>query len=525
MNPEEMTARLVAIVESSDDAIISKSLDGTIQSWNRAAERIFGYTAAEAIGQKVMLIIPVERRSEEIQILARIRSGQKVDHFETIRQAKDGRLLNISLTVSPIKDATGRIIGASKVARDVTERVLLEQERRQRAKQLEAEIAVRRSIEAELNEKVTALAEADQRKNEFLAMLGHELRNPLFAVANAVTTAYFDEGHRPRALEIARRQTAQLTRLVDDLLDVARIVQRRIALRREVVSVAKLIDRALEETRAAADTFKLRVSIPPECRHLKVDGDPARLQQALGNLIHNAIKFSRPGGSIEVELSRRGAEAVVRVRDWGIGIAPQMLPRVFDLFEQAEVSVSRERGGLGIGLTLVKQLVLMHGGTVQARSEGLGKGSEFEIGLPIVNSDETLRSLASRTNRIMRRVLIVEDNPDVADSLAMLLDHMGHRAKIVGDGFAALEAVGAETFDTVLVDIGLPGIDGYEVARRMRMLPNFKVRKLIALTGYGQDDARTRALAAGFDQHMVKPLDVEELENILNEAAPAHAEI
>ena len=524
MNPEEMMALLAAIVESSDDAIVGKNLDGTIQSWNRAAEKMFGYTAAEAIGQNITMIIPIERRSEEVDIIAKIRRGQKVDHFETIRQAKDGHFLNISLTVSPIKDASGRIIGASKVARDVTERTLLEQDRQEKARLLESEIAMRRAIEEELNRKVTALAEADQRKNEFLAMLGHELRNPLSAVANAITTAYFDEAHRPRALDIARRQTAQLTRLVDDLLDVARIVQRRIALRREVVNLAKLIDRALEETRSMTETNQVRVTVPPDSRTLKVQGDPARLQQVLSNLLHNAIKFSRPGGNIEVELTRRDAEAVVRVRDWGIGIAPEMLSRVFDLFEQGDVSISRERGGLGIGLTLVKQLITMHGGSVEVRSEGLGKGSEFQITLPIVDSDEPHeadRRLDKSHNAI---VLIVEDNPDVADSLAMLLDHMGHQAKIVSNGFAALEAVGAETFDAVLVDIGLPGIDGYEVARRMRRLPNFSAKNLIALTGYGQDDARQRALAAGFDLHMIKPINIEQLESILQQAPSANAE-
>jgi len=519
MNTDEMKALLAAIVESSDDAIIGKNLDGIIQSWNRAAEKMFGYTAAEAVGQKILLIIPSDRRSEEDHIISRIRSGQKVDHFETVRQAKDGRLLNISLTISPIKDASGRIVGASKVARDVTERTLLEADRQHKAKLLESEIAVRRSIEEELNQKVAALAEADQRKNEFLAMLGHELRNPLSAVASAITTAYFDDGHRPRALDIARRQTAQLTRLVDDLLDVARIVQRRIALRREVVNLARLIDRALEETRSMADAHQLRVSIPPENRTLRVEGDSARLQQVFGNLIHNAIKFSQPDGSVEIELLRRGDEALVRVRDWGIGIAPKMLSRVFDLFEQGDVSISRERGGLGIGLTLVKQIVMMHGGRVEARSEGLGKGSEFEIALPIVNSDETGETDRKLDKSHHAHVLIVEDNRDVADSLAMLLDYMGHRAKITENGFAALEAVGVETFDAVLVDIGLPGIDGYEVARRMRMLPNFTATRLIALTGYGQDDARKRALAAGFDLHMVKPINIDQLETILKQAS------
>lgn len=514
-----MTALLAAIVESSDDAIISKSLDGTIRSWNRAAEKMFGYTPDEAIGQKITLIIPLERRSEEDHILSRIRSGNKVDHFETVRQAKDGRLLDISVTVSPIKDANGRIIGASKVARDITERIVAERNLQEKARQLELEISIRRTTEAELNKKVVALADADRRKNEFLAMLGHELRNPLSAVSNAIAAANLDPSNRERALEIARRQTAQVTRLVDDLLDVARITQRRIVLRKKLVNIVDLIDRALEETRATVNAHEIVLSIAPESRSIKVDADPTRLQQILSNLIHNAIKFSQRDGRVEIELFRRGDDAVVRVRDWGIGIAPENLSGIFDLFVQGDVSISRERGGLGIGLTLVKQLVTMHGGRVEARSEGRNKGSEFEIALPIVNSGETPGDDRPPEKFPHARVLIVEDNRDAAESLAMLLDHLGHQVTIAGDGMAALDAVATQTFDAVLVDIGLPGIDGYEVARRMRMLPNFNAKCLIALTGYGQDEARQQALAAGFDQHIIKPINVDHLQSILSEAS------
>jgi signal transduction histidine kinase/ActR/RegA family two-component response regulator len=394
----------------------------------------------------------------------------------------------------------------------------------QKAQILESEVAMRKQVEADLRGKVTELADADRRKNEFLAMLGHELRNPLSAVLNAITAADLDESRRDRAIDIARRQTAQLARLVDDLLDVARITQGRIALRKKTVGAVDIAEQAVEQNRGAAEARRQRLVIiaPPESRAIRVDVDPARMQQVISNLIQNASKFTPARGRIEVTVRRQGADVAIRVRDTGIGIAPEMLPRVFDLFAQGDVAMDRSQGGLGIGLTLVKQLVTMHGGRVEARSEGLGAGSEFEISLPIMgNSVKDTPLENAPTGRGSSRVLIVEDNADAAESLQMLLELLGHQVRVAHDGFVALDILAENTFEAVLVDIGLPAMDGYTLARHIRALPATEKIRLVALTGYGQDEDRRRALAAGFDHHIVKPVDIDRLQALLAEAPTA----
>jgi signal transduction histidine kinase/ActR/RegA family two-component response regulator len=389
---------------------------------------------------------------------------------------------------------------------------------------LESEMAVRKTVENELRNKISELAEADRRKNEFLAMLGHELRNPLSAVLNAITAADLDQSHRDRAIDIARRQTGQLARLVDDLLDVARITQGRIALRKEPVSVMTIVESALEETRANAEARQQRLIViaPPDTRALYIEVDPARMQQCIGNLLQNASKFTPARGRIEVSIIRNGPEVAIRVRDTGIGMAPELLAGVFDLFVQGDVAMDRAQGGLGIGLTLVKQLVTMHGGNVQARSDGLGKGSEFVILLPILHDGARDASPESALPvQGSSRVLIVEDNGDAAESLRMLLELLGHQVRVAQDGFVALDILSVESFDVILVDIGLPGMDGYALANHIRALPKSKMTRLVALTGYGQDEDRRRALAAGFDQHLVKPIDIDRLQALLAERAPS----
>jgi PAS domain S-box-containing protein len=490
-------ARLAAIVECSDDAIVSKSLDGIVTSWNPAAERMFGWTSAETVGRHITLIIPRDRRAEEDDTLARIRRGETLDHFETIRITKDGRLLNISLTVSPIRDSEGRIVGASKIARDVTEK---------------------KRLEAELAEKLLQLADGDRRKDEFLAMLGHELRNPLSAVRNAIVTARLDPSRRDRALDIAYRQTDQLARLVDDLLDVARINHGRMALRMEKVRLASTVERAVETTRdlVEARAHVLTLALPDESLH--VDGDPNRLEQVVVNLITNAAKYTEPGGRIEVMVQREGERAVLRVRDNGVGIAPEMLPRVFDLFAQAHRGPARVEGGLGIGLTVVQRLVELHGGRVEVASEGLGRGSEFRVSLPclpVAEGRAVPASAAVEPHGGPVRVLVVDDNADVAEGLMMLLELLGQRVRVAHDGMAALEAVRVNPPDLMLVDIGLPGMDGYELARCIRQDSRFKGIMLVALTGYGRDEDKRKATEAGFDDHLVKPLTVETFQKLL----------
>jgi PAS domain S-box-containing protein len=490
-------ARLAAIVENSDDAIVSKSLDGIITSWNPAAERMFGWTSAEVLGRHITLIIPRDRRAEEDEALSRIRRGEMLDHFDTVRITKDGRFLNISLTISPIRDSEGRIVGASKIARDVTEK---------------------KRLEAELSEKLLELADGDRRKDEFLAMLGHELRNPLSAVRNAVVTARLDPSRRDRALDIAYRQTDQLARLVDDLLDVARITRGRMTLRMETVRLAGVVERAVETTRdlVEARAHLLTLALPDESLH--VNGDPSRLEQVVVNLITNAAKYTEPGGRIEVMAQREGEQAVLRVRDNGVGIAPEMLPRVFDLFAQAHRGPARVEGGLGIGLTVVQRLVELHGGRAEVTSEGLGRGSEFRLSfpcVPVADANAVPARSAGEGPGGPVRVLVVDDNADVAEGLMMLLELLGHRVRVAHDGMAALEAVRVNVPDLMLVDIGLPGMDGYELARNVRRDSRLKGVVLVALTGYGRDEDKRKAIEAGFDDHLVKPLTVETFQKLL----------
>jgi PAS domain S-box-containing protein len=499
---EETRARLAAIVESSDDAIVGKTLEGVITSWNRGAERIFGYTAEEMIGQSILRLTPPERRNDVATILETIARGDRVEHFETERVRKDGTRIQVSLSVSPIRDADGRIIGASKIARDVSDRKRADAER-------EHLLALAQHARAEAES-------ASRAKDEFLAMLGHELRNPLSAVRNAIVAARLDERRREPALEIARRQADQLARLVDDLLDVARITQGRIRLRKEPVYLAEIVARAVEVTRALVEDRGHRLSVSLASEDIRVDGDATRLEQVVVNLLNNAAKYTTRAGRIEVVVERQGDVAVLRVRDDGVGIGREMLGRVFDLFAQAEGALDRAQGGLGIGLTVVRRLVELHGGRVEALSDGPGKGAEFVVRLPAlpVASEErrALRRLGDGATDVRVRVLIVEDNPDAADSLMMLLDLLGHDVRVVHDGLSALEAVTTKTPDVMLVDIGLPGIDGYELARRIRQRPDLAHVVLVALTGYGSEDDRQRAVEAGFDHHLVKPIDVDALQ-------------
>jgi CheY-like chemotaxis protein len=342
-------------------------------------------------------------------------------------------------------------------------------------------------------------------------------------VRHALAAASRDESLRPRALAIAERQSEQLTRLIDDLLDVARITHGRIPLRKQPIELTSVIERALEATRGLVEGRAQGIEVSTPTDAIGVMADPARLEQVIVNLLVNAVKYSPPDGRIALEAEREGHEAVVRVRDSGIGIAADMLPRIFDLFAQADRSLNRAQSGLGLGLTLVKRIMELHGGRVEVRSAGLGCGSEFCIRLPVLAACAAPkeRRPASERARVPLRMLVVEDNPDAAESLLMLLELKGHRVTTAPDGMAALAAMRAQRPDVLLVDIGLPGIDGYEVARRIRRDPQLGQPLLVALTGYGLDEDRQRALAAGFDQLLVKPVDLGLLEAVLARAAPS----
>jgi PAS domain S-box-containing protein len=362
-------------------------------------------------------------------------------------------------------------------------------------------------------------AEATSRaKDEFLAMLGHELRNPLSAVRNAIVAARLDPSRRDRALDVARRGADRLGQLVDDLLDVARVTQGRITLRRQRLSFAGVVERALEATRSLLEERAVATMLAIADSGVEVDGDTTRLEQVVVNLVSNAAKFSDPGGAIAVAVTPERGDVVLRVADRGVGIAPEMLPRVFDLFAQADRSLDRPQGGLGIGLTVVKRLVELHGGSVEARSDGIGRGAEFVVRLPaLVAPPETTAPAADAASSVRpcARIVLVDDNADVAESLSMLLELLGHRVRVAVDGPSALELARTAVPDVMLIDIGLPGMDGYEVARRVRRDPALGGVALIALTGYGRDEDRERARDAGFDHHLVKPVDPHLLEGLV----------
>jgi PAS domain S-box-containing protein len=370
-------ALLAAIVESSDDAIVSKTLEGRILSWNPGAQRIFGYRAEEVIGKSITLIIPPELQAEEARILAEVRSGRRVDHFDTIRVTKDGRRIPISLTVSPVRDSTGVIVAASKVARDISER-----------KQAED---IQRRSEA-------ALREADRRKDEFLACLAHELRNPLapihYALASLKSPRTTPE-QRKRAEEIVDRQLSLMSRLLDDLLDFTRISHHTLELKKVSTELSTIIATATDTARPFLEAKEHKLSIDLPNPGLRLCADPIRLGQVFSNLLINAAKYTDPGGHIRLRAAQEGDEVIVVITDNGIGIEPDMLPRVFDLFAQAEAARERAQGGLGVGLALVHGLVTLHGGRVEARSDGRGCGSEFLVRLPIDSHGDVIEGIRS----------------------------------------------------------------------------------------------------------------------------------
>jgi PAS domain S-box-containing protein len=662
----EDQARLAAIVESSHDAIVSKTLDSIVRSWNRGAEEVFGYSAAEMLGQPITRLIPSERQDEEQMILERIRRGERVDHYETVRVTKDGRRIDVSLTVSPVRDAAGRIIGASKIARDITARrraeetarflgeasaalvsltdpdsmlqqvaslavprfadwsaadvlepdgslrraavahddprkvrlvralaepgppnagdrrgprhvvrtgeaewvasvgdaLLAELARGEERRRLLREVGLRSYLSVPLRsrsrvlgaltfvlagsgraygagdvhaaedvasravlamENATLLAtlrEDDRRKDEFLAMLAHELRNPLAPIRNAAQILRAKGAATPEvawAADVIDRQVKQMSRLVDDLLDVSRITRGRIELRKERVELAAVLRSAVEATRPVIEKWQheLTMAIPPE--PIRLEADPTRLAQVFSNVLTNAAKYTDHGGHIRVAVEPEGEEVVVRVRDDGIGIPKEALPRVFDLFTQLPGAMGRSEGGLGIGLTLVRRLVELHGGVVEARSEGPGKGSEFVIRLPLP-PEVAARAAASGDAPAVarpRRILVVDDNRDAADTLGMLLRMIGNDVEIAHDGLEALRLAAECRPDVVLLDLGLPKISGYDAARGIRQQQGGAGVLLVALTGWGQEEDRRRSREAGFDHHLTKPVEFEALQRLL----------
>lgn len=637
---EAATALLAAIVEASDDAVASKTLDGVITSWNAGAERIFGYHRDEAVGKSVELIIPPELREEEQAILARLRQGERIDHFETKRVAKDGRRIDVLLTISPVRDKTGKVVGASKVARDVTERKRRDQDHQflaaasaslaslvdyestlQRVARLavpsfadwctvdivESTVSLRRvatahadaskvrladelyrkmppdpnaksgmweiarSGKTELVSEVTAemiesaieesdilksvrelglksyvgvpltvggkvlgvmtfmsaesgrryderdlqmaedlanraavaienarlfeeLRRVDKRKNEFLATLAHELRNPLAPIRNALATVKVTQDFETlgKAHELIERQVDQMVHLVDDLVDISRITRDKLDMRMEHVELAEIINHAVETSKPVAerDGDVIEVDVPAGPLFLRADS--MRLVQVFSNLLNNACKFTDSNGKIRVVVRREGSQVLVSVQDDGMGIPEEQLDSIFEMFGQIEAAQERSRGGLGIGLALVKRVIELHGGTVSASSKGAGQGSVFLVRLPLSDIQTSIQVESEVRGALVAdlRVLVVDDNVDAATSAALLLGGMGNQVRAEHDGQAAVDAMAEFRPDVVLLDIGLPLMNGYEACRLIRRTPYGAEALMIAMTGWAKRKIR-----------------------------------
>jgi PAS domain S-box-containing protein len=670
--------RLAAVVECSDDAIVTKNLDSIITSWNAAAERMFGYTAVEAIGQSVRMLIPDELQDEEDMVLAKIRAGEKIDHYETVRQRKDGTRLSISLTVSPLRDERGAIVGASKIARDVTERTRLLEAVREHAANTEKLSEVGAVVASTLDrnaviQKVTDIATelthaefgaffhnvadpqagdaftlytvsgatgealarlpnsgatavfapafhgegpvrfddvtqdgwyggnapqygmasgdlrvrsylavpvkgrranvlgalvfghsqprmfteqhqrlavgvaawasvalenarlyeetqtANRLKDEFLAVLSHELRTPLNAIvgySRLLRGGILAPDKAARGLETLERNATWLTQIVEDVLDVSRIVAGKIRLDVQPVDLPLIVDNAVATVQPAADAKGIQLQTVIDPRVGPVSGDPARLQQVIWNLVSNAVKFTPKGGRVQVRLERVNSHVEIIVSDTGIGIQPDFLPYVFERFRQAEAGTTRKTGGLGLGLAIVRHIVEMHGGTVDASSAGEGQGATFRVRLPLMivqpealqtprehPKTERLEALTGLADLQGVRVLAVDDEEDALTLLRVVLETAGAEVTTVSSPLNAIERIGAVKPHVVIIDLGMPEIDGFELIRRIRHSGDADIRSrpAAALTAFARSEDRTKALRSGFEMHLAKPVDPGEL--------------
>jgi PAS domain S-box-containing protein len=536
-SPELAPYWLAALIESADDAIISKTLDGIITSWNKGAQRIFGYTAEEVIGKPVTILIPADHEDEEPAILARLRAGKRIEHYETVRVTKDGRLLDISLTVSPIKSANGEIVGASKIARDITEqkqaRRALDEASERLTFALDAAKTARAAAEyaAAQNERLYRQAEESSRlKEEFLATISHELRTPLSAIlgwTRMLRMGQLSSENSARALDTIERNARVQAQLVDDLLDVSRIITGKLRMDVRPSDPNSFIDAAVEAVKPAAEAKGVRVSKVVDTGLLAIPGDPVRLQQVVWNLLSNAIKFTPRGGRVQIRSERVNSHLEIIVSDTGQGISEDFLPYVFDRFRQADQKTSRHHGGMGLGLAIVRHLVEMHGGSVNASSEGEGKGATFTVTLPItpvyqVDSSGSRVHPAARdllpaddiTDRLDGlTILVVDDEPDTRELLRQGLEYCGAKVKVAGSAFEALNGLKVGLPDILISDIGMPDSDGYDLIRQVRGLPAARGGKIaaIALTAYTRTEDRLQALRAGYDMHVPKPVELAEL--------------
>ncbi|HMG76598.1 MAG TPA: PAS domain S-box protein [Pyrinomonadaceae bacterium] len=525
---QEVRARLAAIVQSSDDAIVSKDLNGIIATWNIGAERLFGYTADEVIGKPISLLIPAERLDEEPSILERIRRGERIEHYETIRRRKDGTLLDVALTVSPIIDERGRVVGASKIGRDISER-----------KRAEAELKTLMIRDQELRAEAET---ANRVKDEFLAMVSHELRTPLNAIVGwtqLLKSGRLDRSKTERAIQTIDRNAKAQSMIINELLDVARIISGKVRLDPKPVELAEVINAAIDVVRPAADAKAIKLVASLDEAAGPVSGESVRLQQVIWNLLSNAIKFTPKQGRVEIKLKRDGTHVVIEVSDTGCGIPANFLPRIFDRFQQADTSAKRLHGGLGLGLSIARTLVEMHGGTILAESEGKGRGAKFTVALPVmavsgVNHPESHEAVEDLPNVLSDqeaadrelpdsdwdanmldgiKVLTVDDQTDTRDLIALVLSRSGAAVTACSSAAAAFQALQECKPDVLVSDIGMPGEDGYYLMKRIRALKAEDGGRIpaIALTGFAGEADALKAHSAGYQVHLTKPIELRKL--------------
>jgi PAS domain S-box-containing protein len=504
ISPPTGDERYRSVVDTVLDGIITIDEHAVIQTFNPAAEKLFGYEAMEVMGRNIKVLMPDPYRSEHDRYVANYLStgvARIIGVGRTVvGQRKDGTTFSMELAVSEFHMHGRRYF--TGIVRDITDR-----------QQLEAELVAR----------AEALAEANRGKDEFLAMLGHELRNPLAPIRASVELIRMRDLRDPavaRAAEIIDRQTSHLTRIVDDLLDVARLTRGKLQIRKSQVELGPLVLQTVDALRdlIAAHGQALDVSIDEQ--PLWVHADPTRLSQVFANLLQNAVKFTPSGGRIAVSLSASGGRVLARVSDTGAGIDPELLPNVFDLFTQGWRPAEGGLGGLGLGLTLVRRLIEQHDGTIAVSSAGPGRGSTFTVALPQLPPEAIEAAPAVRESPAVtaaRRVLVVDDNIDAAMTLAHVLQALGHAPSVVHHPHDAIHTALSDPPDLVLMDIGLPDMDGYAVARRLREDPRLASTPLIAITGYGQEEDKRRAREAGFNRHLTKPVDFVMLRAVLAE--------
>ena len=515
-----LTGWLEAIIESADDAIISKTLDGILTSWNKSAEHIFGYTADEAVGQSVLMLIPEHLQDEETMILGRIRSGLRVEHYETKRKAKDGRLIDVSLTVSPIRTPDGKIIGASKILRDIT-----------RQKQIEAErdALLHREKEARLQAEM-----ASRSKDEFLGLLSHELRTPLNSIlgwTRILSSHTLDEAQAEQALETIDRNAKLQARLIDDMLDVSRIISGKLRLDAQPVDLTSVINAAVETLRPAAEAKQIRMYVTLDFGTGSVLGDPVRLQQVVWNLVSNAVKFVPKGGSVRASLRRVNSHLEIQVSDSGPGIDADFLPFVFERFRQGDSTPNKKYSGLGLGLSIVRHLVEMHGGTVEASNNSDGPGALFTVRLPVMAVSRSIEQMVESADRAVAesgndlafnsppdlsgvKVLAVDDEADARQLLQALFEQCGADVTLCGSASEAIEMLEQYSPDVIVSDIGMPGEDGYSLIRKIRESGN-RI-PAVALTAFARTEDRFQALQAGYNMHVPKPVEPAELALVIS---------